>query len=205
MLFAGTPTAKCHGCFAPASAESEEGTDGKFWQTSTGDRLFLFESVSPAADNRAWDFLTGRKKAGVRLADAYQRMHRRCVDEGSHALVRRVRPHSSAVATAMLAVQKRFRNGTYEWDPMLMMDAANSEPFVATTDSEVTREEILATRKRAFCSQLAAEVLITAKLMRKERPARTYSPADFAPGGSVERELFAYSGHTLSEPVEVVF
>lgn len=189
---------------APESPEADEGTDGRCWRTVTGERLLLMESTSGLAEKKMWDFVTGTRRNGIRVVDAYQRLRQRCVDEKCRAILRRVRPLTPNVAdnlaSAIAFVQLKYQNGEYELNPFFLSEAAIRPPAVFSPEKEAA----LARRTRAFCSQIVAEVLMTAGLLPADRSALTYAPADFAPGGSAEQAL-ARKGFGLSEAREIQF
>lgn len=180
------------------------GADEKRWLTPAGERLLLFESTSELVEKPMWDFLTNQRRAGIRVVDAYQRMHQRCVDEGCRAIIRRLQPHSDEVTRAVDFVQRKYTWGTYEFNPILLMESIAGSDDDGDAGRNAARHELLDKRKTAFCSQIVAEVFIAAGLLPAGRSARTFAPVDFAPGGCVEL-LLEQKGCRLSPPVEVAF
>lgn len=168
------------------------------WRSLSGEQLFLFESVTPLAeDGNSWDYLTGRERCGVRVVDARERMMEVTVTQGTRAAYRRVTAPSRSQAEALAerlqdaiaAVEGRHVGGNYENNPLLFTDGISDPGRVRTQE----QERVLAMRNREFCSQLTAEVLREAGLLpgEQERSPRSYLPRDFGDGGSVEREIAA--------------
>ena len=160
--------------------------DAGGWQTITGERLFLFESV--ANDEKTmWDYLTGQMRGGIRLIDARRRMWKRCREDGGRALYRRVTGPGaqSLLQDALMVVQKKYAGCGYNYNPLLLLDAIG--PGAGDVRRSDEQEEVLEARKKAFCSQLVAEVLMEAGLLPKgERAPRTFLPVDFLEGGGKE-------------------
>jgi len=223
LIDAGSPLAIPFGGLAVASPETDAGTDGLHWRTLSGDRILLFESVS-RLDAAMWDFITGQKRCGIRLVDAFQRLREVCSEYGRRAVVRRISPMPESLVSAMREVRREFAGGTYARNPLTMMETLLCSPQKRGTGeaAELTKPGASAVKeeeedskalvgclksdadvKRAFCSQLVAEVMIRAGLLPKDRPSTAYSPGDFADGGLVEREL-AKVGKQMSRSATIM-
>lgn len=223
LIDAGSPLAIPFGGLAAASPEADAGTDGLHWRTLPGDRILLFESVS-RLDAAMWDFVTGQKRCGIRLVDAFQRLREVCSKFGRRAVVRRIHPMPEGLVAAMRDIRREFAGGTYARNPLTMMETLLCSPqkrgtgeaaeLVAPGKNAQKEEDVDskalvgclksdADVKRAFCSQLVAEVMIRAGLLPKDRPSTAYSPGDFADGGLVEREL-AKVGKQMSRSATIM-
>ena len=136
----------------------------------------------------------------MRLVDAYQRIRQRRLEDDCRVIVRRIRPYcASRIGDAITAVQRKMANAGYEYNPLLLAAAFARAPDEPDSDD---RAELLERRRRAFCSQLVADVLRTGAFIPEERAVRTFAPGDFAPGGSAEAELAA-RGFAMSDAVEL--
>jgi hypothetical protein len=197
IICSGLPPPIASGNFAAATPESEDGTDGLYWTTASGERLFLFESA--CLEPPVWDFLTGRKRCGIRVVDAYQRITSACLEEGRRVVVRRIHPFNPKIVAAISTVQKKLANGKYDWNPLTL-----TEPLAGPGRDDPELAAVLEQRRRVFCSQLVADVLIEAGILPRGRAARTYSPRDFWTGGSAEADM-ASLGYAMSEPVSLRF